>query len=84
MTEFDKSLTHIDGYLTEIETNLTNIDGHLTLLDDNKNPLAIVFVSTFTILPLLAHNPIVKELTKPTLFCLPGKLVIPPKKLKQF
>ena len=47
-------------------------------------PLAIAFVSTFTISPVLAHNPIVKELTKPALFCLAGKLVIPLKKLKQF
>jgi hypothetical protein len=35
----------------------------MTLLDDNKNPLAIAFVSTFTIFPVLTHNPIVKEFT---------------------
>jgi len=49
---------------------LTHINDHLTLLDNHKKPLAITFVSTFTIFPVLAYNPIVKELTKPTLFCL--------------
>jgi len=45
--------------------------------------IAIAFVNTFAIFPVIANNPIAKEFTKPTLFCL-GNLVIPPKKLKQF
>ena len=84
LTQLETNLTEIDSHLTQFERNLTDIGGHLTLLDDNKKPLTIAFVSTFTIFPVLTHNPIVKELTKPTLFCLSGNLVIPPKKLKQF
>ncbi len=56
----------------------------MTQFDEIKKPLAIAFVSTFTTFQVLAHNPTVKELTKPTLFCPPCNLVIPPKKLKQF
>jgi len=44
----------------------------------SEKHLAIAFVSTFTIFPVLAHNPIVKELAKPTLFCLAGNLIISP------
>ncbi|MBI9056069.1 MAG: hypothetical protein JEY96_19770 [Bacteroidales bacterium] len=78
------SLTHIVSNLTEIDNHLTEIDNHLTLLDDNEKPLAIAFVSTFTIFPVLAHNPIVKELTKPTLFCLSASWESLPKKINQF
>jgi len=79
LTQIEMNLTDIGSHLTEIDKYLTNIDGYSTLLDENKKPLAITFVSTFTIFPVLTHNPIVKELTKPPLFCLPGNLVIPSK-----